>query len=374
MYLDPQTGRLQEFTEETLVRYIRLAQRLDGVTGIHLQNLPLAAARVTEPLEVRIFAWKHGAVETGSIQLLALCPYLEELYAVRAEAEGRPLAEVFRGQAFLVSPLRLPAQEAAQVMHFHGRGLRVSLSSMLTAGGTAPVTMAACVALNLAESVAIGFIHRALYGDRSWSLGSAVAPLDMRTLIQPYGRPEMLLCNLAALQLARHYQVRGGVHSGLTDAKVPSHEAGVQKLLTALPCALAGGANIEPGLLSIDEVFSPVQMILDAELITAVSRVLRGFTVDEESLAVELIDQVGPGGLFTDREHTARYFRSELWEPRLWSRQMLSGWLADGCRTDADRALELWHQLMSEPVPDPDLSPQTEARLWTVVERARQAL
>ena len=45
IYLDPETGLLQEFTEETLVRYIRLAQRLDGVTGIHLQNLPLAAAR-----------------------------------------------------------------------------------------------------------------------------------------------------------------------------------------------------------------------------------------------------------------------------------------------------------------------------------------
>lgn len=373
LYLDPTTDGMQPFTERTLTEYIRLARRLEHVSGIHLQNLPLAAARVTEPLELKIFAWKHGAQDLGTIQLTPLCPYLEEMYHIRAEAEGSSLSEVFRGTAFMISPLRIPAHEAEQVMYFHARGLPVRLSNMITAGGTGPVTLAGCVALNLAECVAMGFVHRTLFGDRHWHLAGSICPLDMRTLIQPYGRPEMLLANLANLQLAHHYQVSGSAHAGLTDAKRPSHEAAAQKLLTALPCALAGGANIEPGLLSIDEVFSPIQMILDNEMIGAIRRAIRGFAVDDETLAVDLIDAVGPGGLFTDREHTARHFRESQWEPRVWSREMLQGWLAGDGKIDAERAVDVWQELMSGPDPDPGITPEVEARLWEVVRRAEKA-
>jgi trimethylamine--corrinoid protein Co-methyltransferase len=373
-YLDPESDELRPFTESSLVGYIRLAHRLEHVTGIHMQNLPLAAARATEPLELKIFAWRHGAHPVGSIQLTALCPYLEELYQIKADADGRPLAETFQGSAFMISPLRIPAHEAEQVMYFRARGLPVRMSNMITAGGTGPVTLAGCVALNLAECVALGFVHRALFGDRHWHLGGSISPLDMRTLIQPYGRPEMLLANLANLQLARHYQVSGGVHAGLTDAKRPSHEAAAQKLLTALPCALAGNANLEPGLLSIDEVFSPVQMVLDNEVLGAIGQVMRGFAVDEESLAVDLIDEVGPGGLFTDREHTARHFRRSQWEPTVWSREMVQGWLAGDGKIDAERAVDRWRDLMAQPEPEPGITPELEVRLWDVVRRAERAL
>ena len=374
LYLEPGTNELKPFTEETLIGYIRLAHLLDGVTGIHMQNHPLASARATEPLELRIFAWKHGARDVGSIQLTALCPYLLEMYEIKAEAEGKSLAETFNGGAFMISPLRIPAHEAEQVMYFHERGLPVRMTNMLTAGGTGPVTLAGCVALNLAECVAMGVVNRALHGDRGWRLGGSITALDMRTLIQPYGRPEMLMANLANIQLARHYRVAGGVHTGLTDAKLPSHEAGVQKLLTALPCALAGGANIEPGLLSIDEVFSPIQMILDAELVRAMRHVVRGFEVNDETLAVDLIDEVGPGGLFTDREHTARHFRTEQWEPQVWAREMVQAWLIGERKIDAERAFDLWRELMAGPESQPMIDAETEKRLWDVVERAKQRL
>jgi trimethylamine--corrinoid protein Co-methyltransferase len=374
LYHDPQTNALVPFTDATLASYIKLARLLPGVTGIHMQNYPVAAAHPTEPLELRIFAWRHGAQEAGGIQLTALCPYLLEMYAVKAEAENSTLPEVFRGQAFMISPLRIPAHEAEQILFFHNHGLRVSLTNMITAGGTGPVTLAGCIALNLAERIALGILNRVLYGDLTWALGGSITPLDMRTMIQPYGRPEMLLTNLANIQLARHYGVRAWPHSGLTDAKAPSHEAGVQKLMTALPCILAGGANIEPGLLSIDEVFSPVQMILDAELVSALRRALRGFEVTDDTLAVDLIEAVGPGGFFTDRVHTARHFRESQWQPEIWSRDMLQHWLLDQSGIDVDRARDRWHAVMSQPDPPPGILPDTEARLRDIVARARSRL
>jgi trimethylamine---corrinoid protein Co-methyltransferase len=371
-YLEPGSERIVPFTNHTLLSYVKLARLLDEVNAIGVLNYPLGLGRITEPLEARLFGWTHGIGASSSIQRSFLCPYILEMHELRAEETGRPLPDVFSGGVFMVSPLRLPRGEAEQLMFFHERGLRVWIASMITAGGSGPVTLAGSVALNLAEQIAIGMIMHVLYGDRDWSLGCMVAPLDLRSAMQPYGRPEMLLADLATLQLARHYGVPACVHTGLTDAKLPGNEVGMQKMLTALPCALAGGAGIEAGLLSIDEVFSPIQMILDAEMAGAIRRVIRGFEVNEETLAEEVIESVGPGGFFTATEHTAEWCRSEQWQPTCWSREMLQPWLSGSRRTDEDYAMEIWHELMGRPDFEPQVGEAYEERYRAIIRRAER--
>jgi trimethylamine--corrinoid protein Co-methyltransferase len=102
----------------------------------------------------------------------------------------------------------------------------------------------------------------------------------------------------------------------------------------------------------VDEVFSPIQMILDDEMVGALRRFARGFEVTDETLAVDLIRQVGPGGTFLDQEHTLRHFRAELWEPRLFARQMFAGWRQAGARSAEDIAMEMYRDLVRrEPLP-----------------------
>jgi trimethylamine--corrinoid protein Co-methyltransferase len=373
-YLEPGTNRIIPFTEKTVKDYIKLARLLPNVSEIHLLNYPPLAGSPTELLELRAFAWKNGAGDDGSIHRTELCPYLYDMYCIKAEYTGKSLQDEFRGIVFFISPLKFSRCEAEQFYFFYEKGLRVGITNMITLGGSGPVTLAGSVALNLAENIAIGVINRALFHDDSWTLSSMIAPLDMRTLIQPYGRPEMLLTNLAAIQLARHYQVPFWVHTGLSDAKIPSPEAGIQKILTALPCALAGWGRIEPGLLSIDEIYSPIQMIIDNEMAGAVRRILKGFDVNDETLATQLIEQKGPGGLFTDTEHTVKYFRGEIWEPSIWSREMLNGWLHGDRKTDLDKALDLWKDLMNKPDFPPELSEEAEQKLREVIKKAQRDL
>ena len=148
----------------------------------------------------------------------------------------------------------------------------------------------------------------------------------------------------------------------------------MQKVLSAMPCILAGGGNIGAGLLSIDELFSPIQMILDNELAGALRRVVRGFGVNADTLATDVIDQVGPGGFFTASEHSAAHFRNELWEPEIWSRESLQTWLRGERKIDADIALDIWHDHMSKPDFAPGISEDTERRLTDVIKRARRAI
>ena len=105
---------------------------------------------------------------------------------------------------------------------------------------------------------------------------------------------------------------------------------------------LAGGSFwMDAGLLSTDEVYSPIQMILDNELLSALKQFAKSFEVTEESISLETIFEAGPGGGFIDKMHTARNFRAELWQPKIWSRTMLGPWRETGSKLDVDLAREI---------------------------------
>jgi trimethylamine--corrinoid protein Co-methyltransferase len=202
--------------------------------------------------------------------------------------------------------------------------------------------------------------------------------MDMRTTIRPFGRPEMALANLMTAQLARFYGASFSGHAGLSDAKLPSVEAGAQKMMTAVPTLLAGGSLwVDAGLLAIDEVCSPVQMILDDEWMGALQRFTHAFEVSDETIGLETILEAGPGGHFLDKPHTVRHFREEHWNPSIWSRQMLRPWMEDGQRIDADlareRALQFQLELQQHP-PEPGMSPTLEDEVLHVIAHAREAL
>jgi len=375
LYHDPASGELVDWTEETLAFYFALPRHLAHIDGARMLGCRLPVPGPLEPLYERYYCWKYGAREDGSIHLDDLCPYLLDLYQVLADERGLPLEQVFRGTVYLVPPLKLGRHEAYQVAYFWERGLRVHIGDMYAMGATAPATLAGAVALNLAEQLALRMLDWALFGEKRLHLDVSISVMDMRTTIYPYGRPEMAIANLMTAQLARHYGGSFSGHAGLSDAKLPSVEAGAQKALTAIPTLLAGGDLwLDAGLLSIDEVCSPIQMILDDELLSALDRFAHEFQITEETIGLETIIEVGPGGHFLDKLHTVHHFRDEHWQPALWSRRMLRPWMEEGRHLDVDKArgmaLEIQHR-SAEPV---GMSESLEREVLSVIERARKAL
>lgn len=380
LYHDPASGELVPWTEESLAFYFALARYLGHVSGASMLGCRLPVPGPLEPLYERYYCWKHGAVEGGSVHTDELCPYLMELYQALAEARELPLEKAFRATVYLVPALKLGQHEAYQVAFFWERGLRVGIGGGMGAmGATAPVTLAGAVTLNLAEQLAVRILNWVLHGDKRLHLSSGISVMDMRTAIRPYGRPEMALTNLMTAQMARHYGASFSGQAGLTDAKLPSVEAGAQKALTALPTLLAGGSVwVDAGLLAIDEVFSPIQMVLDNEFLSALTRFTHEFQINEETIGLDMIIEAGPGGHYLDRHHTARYFREEHWEPSIWSRQMLVPWMEKGSHLDVDAAREMALQVQAEvreggrePVGMPA---SLEREVLGIIERARKAL
>jgi trimethylamine--corrinoid protein Co-methyltransferase len=376
LYHDPVEGALLPWDEDRLAFYFSLARSLPHVGRACMLGCRFHEMSALEPLYERYYCWKYGAEEGGSICLDELCPALLDLYQARAAEQGRPLAQAFQATVYLVPALKLGRHEAYQVLYFHERGLKVNIGgSMLTMGATAPVTLAGAVTLNLAEQLALRLLEWALWGEKKLSVGASISVMDMRTTIRPFGRPEMAIANLMTAQIARSIGAAFGGHAGLSDAKLPSPEASAQKALTAIPTLLAGGhVWFDAGLLGIDEVCSPIQMVLDDELMSALKRYTHDFEIDPETIGLETIFEAGPGGQYLDKIHTATHFRREHWNPGLWSREMLHPWLEGGCKLDVDRARE---RILDMQKVDPQGSqlPETlEREILEIIKRAGKVM
>ncbi|MDI7277985.1 MAG: trimethylamine methyltransferase family protein, partial [Anaerolineae bacterium] len=311
---------------------------------------------------------KYGADPSGILYPLEMAPRLKELYQAYAALKGKALADVFKGGVFMMSPLRLSAEEAAQFVWWWQQGCRVGISHMTTGGLSAPVTPAGTVAVNVAEEIAIALLNKACYGMTALYFSAMVANADMRTLIRPYGRPEMIVANALVAAMARYYGVGCFGQSGHSDAKRPSCEAGAQKALSAaLTLAAGADAMVDAGTLSIDEVFSPIQMILDSDLAGSLRHLQNPLEVNDEALGFEALAEVAPGGVFSGHPHTAHYFRHVCWEPSVWSREMLANWEASGRKTDVDLARERYHALMDHADSIVELTPAEQDELLRVI-------
>lgn len=369
-FLDPQDDCFKDWTEERLFGYVKLARKLPNISGISMLGCPLTEVSVQlQPLYEKLYCWKYGIQGGSSIWNTNLCPKIYDMWDIMAEESGKDIKDIFNGTVYLISPLKFGRVEAEQFMFFYRKGLATRVGTMGSLGVTVPVTLAGALALHLAENFFLNILDRAFFGRMTLRLGNSISVIDMSAAAFQYGRPEQTLLNIAGAQMAKHLCADFGGHCGLSDAKVPGHEAGVQKVSSAVFNGLCcGNGHIVAGLLGVDEIFSPIQMILDDEITGALSRIAGGFEVNEETLAVDVIKSVGNGGSFLDADHTALNFRSSLWQTSIWSKEMYPVWRDSGKKTDIDRAKEKYFSILSDrSTLEPKISEDTERRLLKII-------
>ncbi|MCS7254787.1 MAG: trimethylamine methyltransferase family protein [Armatimonadetes bacterium] len=370
-YLDPETDDFKLWTLPDLLRYMKVAHYLPNTVGSISYAFPIDA--VPNEALVPFFhylSFKFMGRSGASLNNIRWCPIVLEMCEAFSEETGASIGQIFCGHVHLISPLKFGHEEAKIFKFFAERGLRVGIGNMSSMGGTAPVTLSGAIAIHLAQAIFINIIYRAYFGDKNLYLGCSISPLDMSTGIYPYGRPEKEICNVIMAQMARRYGAHYVGHTGHSDAKRPSVESGFQKALNSIPTLMVcGKASICCGLLSVDEVFSPIQMIIDDEIVSALNRFVNGFEVNEETLAFDVIKQVGAGGCFIDTEHTARFHRAEIWQPRIFARNMFRAWREKGAKIDAEIAKEMWSDIMNREQLPSRISQSLERKLLKIVEK-----
>lgn len=286
---------------------------------------------------------------------------LNDLYEMSCEIIGGE-DEWRKGPLFSVylepsSPLMESEEAITKLLLAAEKGIPAVYTPCPIAGATAPATLAGYLTQALAESLSGLVVAYLKKPGLPIAIGGLQSILDMTTMTMPYGCPEMALISAASTDIAKYLKLPMFSSGGCSDAKVPDEQAAAEAGVNLLMAILSGGNYVhDVGYLESGLIGSWEQLVMCDEIIGMVKRIARGITVDDETLAVDVIDAVGPGGNFLGEDHTRRHFRSEFWMPKLMDRWNWETWQANGAKTLGQRVkektLEIARTYNPEPIPE----------------------
>jgi len=341
---DGSTGEYRPATQDDLRAFVTLCDYLDNlhmvVMEILPQDVPSSRAHLVGSAILLSHTDKHVIVAAEGAQDMEALMVLTDL--VRKETGAHE--PVFSTGTTTTSPLIFDANALTKLVQAAARSIPFHITCGAMAGATAPITLAGTLVVQNAEVLAGVALAQLVNPGTPVLYGTFASVIDMHNGTYVNGGPEISMMNAVTAQLCRMYGLPLGYGTaGSVDSPLVDFQAGLEKTLGILLCALAGADLIHDSLSgqvgqSLSSSFG--QMLLSDEVCNMVNRVIGGIRVDEESLALDVIAALGPGAEFMSSEHTLRHFREELFFPQLLNRTTVVRWKESEGMTALERAEE----------------------------------
>jgi trimethylamine--corrinoid protein Co-methyltransferase len=277
---------------------------------------------------------------------------IRDIYRIAVAAAGgeqnlreRPIFALF---AVGLGPLVMPDSIMANAFWCADRGIPVVYHGPGVAGVSAPVTGAGTLVVELAGCLAGLAAIQLRKPGAAVCIGSVPTPMDPRSGRPLYGSPELSLYSAALSEMAHFLNLPLMGTSGASEAKTVDLQAAIESTVQVI-FSLLSRTTIphDAGFLDCADIGSLEMLVMNDEIIGMARRLMRGIEVDDETLMLDLIDRVGPGGEFISQTETARYFRREIWMPRLMDRRPWSQWVENGSLTMGDRLRARIREILS---------------------------
>jgi trimethylamine:corrinoid methyltransferase-like protein len=343
--IDPETDKIRPATLQDLVDYTKLCDSYGfyGPPCVRPNDAPVELQRIL----MYKTSYEYSRVHAHGI--LDVAGWLNP----REARYGKELADVagkdFRVDLWLISPFLAPEEGLSILYEFRDEPVDMNVATMPVSGTTAPIRMLDAYIQSLGELFsALTLIY--LVNERKKSKGKIrcvivdsirAYPFDMKYASFVYGSAEDLLGTLYQAQLNRYFGIPLVAKSLLTTAKYPDAHAAGEKAAHTMAAVLSGAylfANA--GLLSVDEIYSIQQLLIDREIVQFCLRVVRGDEFHEDLSGVDLIKEVGHWGTFLDHETTYKEFKKCLWDPEIFTHQTLNQWQERGSKSPGTIAKE----------------------------------
>ncbi len=374
--LDLKTGRPRASTLKDCENFSRLADALENIhhatsSVVRPRDVPDSVAHVYE-----LFAGFRNTTKTLDCEIYGINVAMDSIKMASVVAGGeeelkkRPLLLGFYNP---VSPLQHPEKLTQGLMICAKYKQPIIVAPEAQAGATAPVTLAGLLAQQNAE-VLSGIVIAELVNPGAPVLyGTVSTIMDMKTGNLAYGAIEAGLINVVTAQLARYYGLPSrGTGSG-TESKIPDIQAGFEKAMTLMMAAMAGINFIFNAAGTLDSTLtaSYEQAVIDNEVCGMVSRSLRGIKVGDETLAIGVIEDVGPGGQYLDQRHTLEYFMKEHYLPTIINREKRERWERAGSKDLREVAREEAKRILKEHQAEP-LDLDVEEKLKKIIKEVEK--
>ena len=341
-YLDPVSGERRSFLLKDVADCIRLCDALPEIGFVMSVGVPVDV----DPLLAYRYQFATMLRNTRK-PIVVVCNDLADIQKITAMAAAvQGSLELLREfPNFLVysepsTPLRHSREATEKLLFCAEHSIPITHSPAPMMGGTAPVTLAGAVALGNAEMLSSLVMHQLKNPGAPFLYGHGVHNLDMKTMISVYGSPEYQLARVMAAEMGRYYHLPVWGYAAHSDSKVLDGQAAADAQFEILIALLAKtNLNHDVGYLEAGLTNSPEFMVLADEIIAQTRVFTRGVLIDAETLALDVIHDVGPGGQFMLHQHTMKNWR-ELWSPTLYDRQRLDRWEKSGSKDIHTRVRE----------------------------------
>jgi trimethylamine--corrinoid protein Co-methyltransferase len=342
--LDLETGQPRQTILRDLYDIGRLVETLDN---IHFYLRAVVAQDVSnDDIDINTF---YACLTSTNKHVMGGCYYAEKVAEIKrmgilitgSEAEFLQKPFLSFNLGWMVSPLRFAPETTETLTAAVRAGIPVSLVSAPQAGSTSPASLVGTLVQTVAEELAGITYVQLLQPGHPTLLGGMPLMSDLRTGGMIGGSAEMALMNAASAQMTQFYGLPIYSSSALTDSKIPDIQAGFEKGLTTAVVALAGAQynHHSAGMLESMLAVAYEQYIIDDDINGQVMRLVRGLEVTEESLSLDVIDEVCNGdGHYLGHPQTVELMRSEYHYPHTVDRGTRADWETGGGLDMRERA------------------------------------
>ena len=263
-------------------------------------------------------------------------------------------------------PLRHNQEALRKLLFMSEKGLPTTYTPVVLRGGTGPVTAAGAIAMsNAGELAGLVIAQLKREGTPVILTGGVNDMLDMRSTIDVYADPTN---RVMLVELAHRYNLPIFGLTGCSDAKLPDEQAAAEAAFSILLESLAGAQLAhDVGYLDSGMTNSIEQIVICDELIAYTKHFMKGLEVSDETLALDLIHQIGPDGDFLSSDHTLLHYRDD-WYPKLFDRNNYDTWQRKGGKTLRQRAREKALKILETHKPEP-LPSEVQQRVDAIVEQ-----
>lgn len=338
--IDIHTGQRRLSTKQDVVNSTIISDSLENIDFI--MSLALASDVPTEESYIHQFeamilnTTKPIVYTAANLKDLKKIVRIAELVAGGAETlSNRPFIILYDEPS---SPLQHSKDALEKLLYLAEKKLPVIYTPAVMMGATAPVTNAGAIVVANCESLSGLVIHQLKAKGSPFIMGGGAPPMDMKTFLCSYAAPEEHLNCAIMARMAQYYNLPVFTTAGCSDSQLFDQQAGMEAGFNLLASTLAGGNLIHDlGYIGAGITSSMEMLLMCNETVGMAKRFMRGIELSPETLAVDVIEKVGPGGNYFAEEHTFKNFRQQIWAPELLNRQPYDNWKADGATDYGNR-------------------------------------
>lgn len=271
-----------------------------------------------------------------------------------------------------ISPLCMPLDNDMEKMWFCcERDIPMIFANALQPGMTAPVTLAGAMAVSLAEQYFGMVLSQQINKGCRYISQHMFYTVDMRTMIPCYGTPEHCLGDMCAADIFRYIAVPLHSTAAASDSKLVDEQWAMESAFTVLSTCLSGAQMIhDTGFMDSALTTSLDALTFTNELVGYAKHINKGIEINEDTLAMDVIKEVGHGGNYMTEDHTIEYYRDITWMPKLVDRSTFASWSANGKKDMRTRVHEHTQWILDNHKPA-KLPDEVYAKIDAVVEKAK---